>query len=78
MGSGRLGHSLARALGQSALVPDPGLHLAEVERLLAEVASLAALRALLATPAGPELEADLLPDFGLEAKLIELGWAVSS
>ena len=57
---------MARALGQGALVPDPGLHLPEVEWLLAEVAGSAALGALLLATAGLELQTHLLPDFGLK------------
>jgi hypothetical protein len=54
-----------RAVGEGALVLDPCLELLEEEGLLAEVAGPAAFRALLVGSPGPELEANLFPDFGL-------------
>ena len=56
---------MARALGQGALVPDPGLHLPEVERLLAEVAFSGALGAA-ALDTRLKLEPDIGPNIGLK------------
>jgi len=57
-----------RALGEGAVgILDPGLELLEEERLLAEVAGLAALEATTWTT-GLELQSNIGPDGCLEVK----------